>query len=238
MFRIAICDNNKEVVKWIGNMLEKYKRDEEMDIQYDIFESGKRLIKSFELEKPYDLLFLNIDIKELDGIEIGKIIRNRLSNYWTQIVFFSDQDLRVKELFDINTLNFLEKPLEAEHIYRQVNRAIKLLNGIVGYFQFKVNGEMHRIEVSKIIYFKSDKRRIRLITYSDDIYFYEKLSNVEERLKNYNSFLRISQSILVNYSAIICIKNGFVELKSGKILPVSKNYHKNVELFFDQMMSQ
>ena len=91
MIRVAICDD--ELI--IGSMLERvlllYGKKNDIKLEIDVFESGEELLKNMRAypEIIYDILFLDIELKEINGIEAGKFIRIQMQNDKTKIILIS-----------------------------------------------------------------------------------------------------------------------------------------------------
>ena len=75
MFRIAICDDNGAVCSAIENI--------------DGFQSGEELLKELDDHEKYDLIYLDIELARLNGVEVGRYIREKLLDDYTQIAFIS-----------------------------------------------------------------------------------------------------------------------------------------------------
>ena len=117
MFKIAICDDVpvvcSEIKDIIMNLEDKAKYPK---IEVGIFQSGEALIDSINEEGPYDLLFLDIELGEINGVEIGHIIREQMEDYVTKIVYISSKDIYDRQLFDVQPLHFIKKPIDPEKV--------------------------------------------------------------------------------------------------------------------------
>lgn len=74
----------------------------------------------------------------LNGVEVGKKIRDQLCNETSQIVYISGKDSYAMELFDVRPLNFLIKPLQKEKIEVVVRKAIDLVDKGNQFFEFNI----------------------------------------------------------------------------------------------------
>jgi two-component SAPR family response regulator len=87
------------------------------------------------------LIFLDIELGDMLGVDVGRYIRNKLNNYFMEIVFISAYDKYDRELFDLQPLNFLRKAINEESIENCIDLAIKRMN---------VKFKTYRYNVSKI----------------------------------------------------------------------------------------
>ena len=75
MLRIAICDDEIQFQKMIKTILEEYLNTKEMEYSIDLYESGVDLLNGDIEVSTYDIVFLDINMAELDGLDVAKKIR-------------------------------------------------------------------------------------------------------------------------------------------------------------------
>lgn len=89
-FKIAVCDNEQIICSVLYNKLQNISKEKSVVFEIDCFTSGEELCH--EMEKTnYDLLFLDIELPQMNGIDVGKHIRETLKNENIQIVFISSK---------------------------------------------------------------------------------------------------------------------------------------------------
>lgn len=94
MFKIAICDDVEDVCSELKTMIIDMKDSLICgDIIIDTFYSGEALLENIE-ESPYDLIFLDIELGEINGVEVGHIIREQMEDYITKIIYISSKDMQ------------------------------------------------------------------------------------------------------------------------------------------------
>ena len=112
MYKIAVCDDNEIVCSEIEKVLLNLRKENEFELDIDIYLKGEdlefKLLNGFK----YDLLILDIELGILSGIKVGKTVREKMDNDIMQIIYISAKEIYAMELFDIRPLNFLVKPLE------------------------------------------------------------------------------------------------------------------------------
>ena len=86
MFRIAICDDNGTVCSAIENIIDDFFKTETMHYEIDSFQSGEELLKELDDHEKYDLIYLDIELARLNGVEVGRYIREKL--LYTDCVYF------------------------------------------------------------------------------------------------------------------------------------------------------
>ena len=226
MINIAIVDDDNNICLELENILLEYLKNYHLKFNLDIFYNGQDFIKHLENENACDIVFLDIQIGSLTGIDIGKYIRKTLENRDTKIIFISYFDKYSMELFDLKPTNFLIKPLDKNKIIEVLKDTLKDIELLSNEFIFKVKQDIFRIKYKNILYFESIKlsKNIKVVTIDNTYIFRETLNNIEKIIEN-NNFIKISRSILVNFYNITVFKP--VELKiilvNNEILPLSKN---------------
>ena len=143
----------------------------------------------------FDLIILDIELTEIDGIAIGKYLREELNNQTTQIVYISSLRDYAMDLFAVRPLHFLIKPLKKEDILSVLDLAFKLKTEEEACFLFQAQGVTKSVPVHKIRYFESNARKIKIVHEDGEDEFYGKLDDIETKLNN-KYFLRFHKSFL------------------------------------------
>lgn len=126
--KIAVCDDELEICSQVENILIKLLEERLIKYVIDIFYSGESLCRELERED-YDLIFLDIELPKMNGVEIGNYIREMKRDDIVQIAYISSKQEYAMELFDIRPINFLVKPLEEATIAKVVDAYIKVSGG-------------------------------------------------------------------------------------------------------------
>lgn len=105
--RIAICDDEPLVRRKLSRMVQEILDREEISFELEEFNSGIELLDQIE---NIDLVFLDIEMPELDGIETGAIIKKKNSE--CQIIIASGREDRFKETYRLKAMRFVSKPYE------------------------------------------------------------------------------------------------------------------------------
>jgi DNA-binding LytR/AlgR family response regulator len=89
MYRIGICDDGENICTEIENTIRAYAQEHEIEMEIDTWNSGEHLCRNLEQGEELDLLFLDIELISLTGIDVGNFIRNGMDNRGMQIVYIS-----------------------------------------------------------------------------------------------------------------------------------------------------
>lgn len=227
MFKIAICDDERIICMQLEGILEEIESRVAEEFIVEVFLSGVELYKCILEGVYFDIIFLDIEMEGMDGIDFGQRLREELTNEATQIIYISGKANYAMELFKVRPFDFIIKPLTYEEVYRVMKRVIKFLNKNNRFFEYKISHTIYRVPISNIIYFESQGKKINIVTYNGDTEFYGKLDEIEEQLTTFN-FIRIHKSYLVNYEHISKLEYTQVTMSNNTILSISQSNRKRV----------
>ncbi len=227
MLHIAVCDDDNTICVQIENTLLSLSKVLPEKIEVDVFDSGEALYQFLKSGTYFDLIFLDIGFKTLNGIEVGKKIREEMNNETTHIIYISGKDSYAMELFEIRPLNFLIKPIQPQKIEEVVRKAINLIGKGNQFFEFRNGHTQVKIPVKEILYFESSGKKIKIVKQSEVREFYGKLSDIGQQLKD-KDFIQIHKSYLINYFHVIEYQYEYVKMSDKTMLPISQHQRKPV----------
>ncbi|SFR81947.1 LytR/AlgR family response regulator transcription factor [Anaeromicropila populeti] len=227
MLKIAVCDDNESICGEIEKILQKIEKECSSKLEIEVFYSGEELCNGISNKEQFDIIFLDIELKLMSGIEVGTRIREEMQNDITQIVYISSKETYAMDLFKIRPLDFLIKPIQYQRIYDVIMTAQRLINKGNQLFEYQFKHATYKVPVKNILYFESENRKINIIT-TDEVYsFYGTIDSVYKMVRQYN-FLEIHKSYLVNYNYIIKFEYRQVTLSNKKVLPISQMNRKRI----------
>lgn len=205
---IVICEDDDKDRENLKAVLEDFFHDK---CTFHLFSSGEELISSLPLPS-MDLVFLDIFMEKMTGIETAHILRERDEN--AGIVFLTTSSDFAVESYDVDALGYLLKPLDKEKLYRLLDKNFtsKRRERIC----VNQRREIRYLYHDEIIYAESRGRSIDIhMANGDVICINEKLDVLETSLNN-PSFLRTHQSFLVNMDFIEDVEEGAFIVKGGE----------------------
>ena len=226
MYYIGICDDGVNVCSFIENSLLQQAELGNLQVEIEVWNTGEDLLKYLQEGNLLDILFLDIELFELTGIEVGTYIRNNLKNRNMQIIYISGKANYAQSLFKTQPMDFLVKPLKLEQIQEAFTLAVEILSKGTARFEFHIGKDYYYMPYSDIVYFTSTGRIIKLVTLAEERNFYGKLKEIGNTLPH--NFIMIHQSYIVNNEYIHRYTYETVELVDGTILTISKTYRKQV----------
>lgn len=127
MITIAICDDDNYICSQIEKYILNYSKTKNIKFDIEVFYSGESLTNFIMKEHSFDLIFLDIELITQTGVQLANKIRNEFDDYSTKIVFITSKDGYEQELFDVQPLNFIKKPIDFEKLKKCIELTIKLL---------------------------------------------------------------------------------------------------------------
>lgn len=226
MLKIAICDDNIHICSEIEKAIIDYAKTSLYNIDIEVFIRGEELIDFIQKEHAFDIIFLDIELGSTTGIDIGSKIRNQLNDYISKIVFISSKTGYERRLFDMQPLNFLDKPIDQESLIRCIELTLKMLDKEKKIFKYKVGHDFKQVAIKEIMYFENRLRKVSIVMCDGIDEFYESLENIKKQLPN--TFVSPHASYIVNYTYIEKISKETIFMKNGVAIPISKRKLKEV----------
>ena len=233
---IAICDDEKDIAGELESKLEEMLKCMNLKYSIDVFFSGTRLISAVKNGQHFDLIFLDIEFAEdeINGVEVGRLIRDTYSNNEISIVFISREKRYHDDLFDLQPLNFLFKPLN----YVKVDKVLRKYMDIAGLrsstITYKIKQDVFKVKVKDVVYVESiDRKLIIHHNNGEQSGFYGSLKELFAIQLSKYDFILISSSYAINFDYIIHYTYDEVRLNGiDASFQISQNRRKDVRAKF------
>lgn len=220
MLKIAICDDDLNIVKQMENLLEAY---EKVKCSINIYTSGEELLKKHE---KFEVIFLDIDMSGIDGIETAKAIRNYDKN--VKIIYVTNFTDYVSLAFSVHAFGYLNKPVKREEIYKQLDEVIAYGKEVKEdtLIEFITEEGIIRLSPKEIYFFEYLNRKVQIRTLNKTYILTGKITTVSESMCKYG-FLMPHKSFTVNLFYVKSIKGYDIYMMDGSVIPLSQK--KSVE---------
>jgi DNA-binding LytR/AlgR family response regulator len=177
-----------------------------------------------------DLLFLDIQMPELTGIEFLKTLQHK-----PLVVFTTAYPEYALEGYDLNVTDYLLKPISFERFVQAVNKATGLLqlknrdekdapdhSNDKTFITVKADHKLHRIPLADILYVEGLREYVTFFTSTGKIITLESLKNLESQLPA-KTFVRVHKSFIVNKEKVKALYGSQLEI-NGRYIPIGKSY--------------
>ena len=182
---------------------------------------------------PVDLIFLDIQMPQLTGIQFMKLLQNR-----AQVIVSSAYEKYAMEGFEHNVTDYLLKPIAFERFYRAVEKAYNQKNPAHklertqdiypetgGYIFIKVETKMVRVELDEILFIEGLKNYVSINTKTQRIITLQVMKQLEEILPP-NRFVRVHKSYIVALDKIKSIERQEITI-NDRIIPIGITYQEH-----------
>lgn len=227
---IVICDDELEICSQVENLLMEILTEKAIEYNIDVYNIGKTLCEEMKRTE-YDLVFLDIELPEMNGVDIGRFIREELGNERVQIAYISAKEGYAMELFEYRPINFLVKPLDKEKIERIIRKYLIVTEQDNHIFTYKKGANFYKIALSNIVYFEGRGRKVAIVTNEGEDEFYDSMDSVYQKVKGHK-FLFIHKSTIVNYEYVKKMGYEEVVMIGGKVFSISQSRRKAIRAMF------
>ena len=224
---IAICDDNSEYINTLEQSLFKISKSENVKIECDAYQSGEELIKAYNFnDERYDVIFLDMEMAQLNGIETAKRIRE-LDEH-VIIVFVTSHTEYMRESFKCAPFRFLVKPVddgEFDDVFCDICKKLSKHRNVLAFVENKTKV---RLYCDDIIYFESQDHWVWLYTKERAYKICKPLAELYKYLDK-DMFCRVHKSFIINFTYVKSIKENEAQLyHCYKNIPISRSYKKDV----------
>ena len=235
-YKCLIVDDEPLAVKLIENHINKIDN-------LQVVATCNSAIKAFEIlnTQQIDLMFLDIKMPNLTGIDFLKTLKNPPKTILTTA--YRDYAL---EGFELEVVDYLLKPITFERFFKSVNRFLRNQNTNVKDSNktpekeciiVKSGSKSHKILIDDILYIESLKDYVRFYLKDDKrIVSKYKISNIELEL-NPNDFLRVHRSYIIHKKEMTAFTSNEIEI-DGTEIPIGISYKENVQQFLGKFKSK
>ena len=227
-YTVGICDDRPEQVDLLAGYLAACCGESE----FRIIQSSEpeTFLKLLKTDKP-DLVFLDINMKGMNGIKLGEKIRALYEK--TVLIYITGYEKYAIDAFRVRAFHYLLKPITQERFNHVLHEALTHIKKDIiikpeKTFSVQIRGEMLNLYYSSIWYFEKIGHKIKIHTPNRDIYYYDRLYNLIESLDK-SSFVRCHQGYVVNIDKVRSFRDGMLYLDGKLELPVGKMYAEDVK---------
>ena len=217
--RIAICDDQAECRKQTQSAVRECLRG--MDYGVDTFAEGADFLKAFR-KKAYDLVFLDIEMPEMDGITLARKLRE-LSRE-VPIVFLTSHIEYALVGYEVNALRYLTKPVDKQKLQEVLSHILQQMQE-QRVLWVKTDLSEKRLPVRDITYMEAQNQNILICAKGEQFQVRYNMTDYEKELMA-DGFFRIHRGYLVSLGHIKSMGKGEVLMDDGTSLPVSRTKEK------------
>ena len=226
-YRIAICDDEQNQIEYITSIVTSWSNHKGHSCEIRTFASAEAFLFEYEEDKAYDILLLDVEMKNMNGIELAKRIRK--DNNRAEIIFITSHFEFVGEGYEVDALHYLIKPISVEKFTQVLTKAAEKLSVEPPSVVISCEGETVKLYESDILYVESFLHYIVIHTKDNEYKIKENISVFENKVSDV--FYRIHRSYLVSLKCITRISRTSVNIGNTE-LPLSRGKYDNINRAF------
>lgn len=199
---------------------------------FQIVAKCKNALEAFDVlqKKEVDLIFLDINMPQLSGIEFVKTLKNP-----PKIIFTTAYRDYAIEGYELNAVDYLLKPISFGRFMKAINKiqrkpaehnATEIIINTEPFLYVKMDKKVLKVYLEHIIYIESQKDYVKIVTKDKNVITKQKISYLEERLSS-GQFIRVHRSYLVAINKITAFSSTSIEINEME-LPIGRSYKQFV----------
>ena len=229
--RISICDDERELRHALKQTVEIEMQLKGVGYEIEECSSGEELLRNCHDRKP-DVLFLDIEMGRMNGMETARELRKMCKD--TVIIFVTAYADYVFQGYDVHAFHYILKPYKEEKVKEVLATALAEADSLESrYYVIEQKSGTMRLCLNDVIYFQSDRKKIRAVLRSGEEEFYGRLSDVAAELPGY--FARSHNRYLVNLNYVTKLESAMCICAEEEI-PISRGYRQELSVAFAKLM--
>ncbi len=223
MYKLAICDDSPADTLYLQGLVSNWAKKAGEAIEVQTFASAEAFLFRYEEDKSFDILLLDIEMAEMDGVTLARKIR--AGNQEVQIVFITGYTDYIADGYEVEALHYLLKPVKEEKLFEILERAVVKLARNERTLLLETADGTVRVPLYEIRWIEVQRNYVTIHSVED--YTVKKsLSDVEAELDE--GFMRTGRSFIVNLKQVRRIGKNEVILSDGSRVPLSRGYYEKL----------
>ncbi|MCC8065320.1 MAG: LytTR family DNA-binding domain-containing protein [Clostridiales bacterium] len=229
MYTIAVCDDERVFVQYIAEVVRERFQSQHIPVTVDEYLHPQELLNRLEGNICYDVLLLDIDMPELDGIELCR--RFRSANKDALVVFVSNKEELVFQTFEVQPFRFVRKRRFQKEIDDLIRALVQELERRIDWylrFSNESDGTVYSVNVRKLVYVEASGKTclLRSVEGTEEVrvQFQALIQQLTE-----HSFIQTHRSYLVNPYYIYRIDADTILLDTGESVPLSRRRREKIK---------
>lgn len=223
-YKISVIDDNSADTEYVAGLVTRWAESAGYVAHISVFPSAEAFLFQYDVEKDVDVLLLDIEMGEMNGIELAKRVRRE--NEAVQIVFITGYPDFIAEGYEVAALHYLMKPVSYEKLNAVLHKAASNLAKTEKRLCVTYDRRTDFVPLSQILYIEAQKQYVLIHTFTETYRMKQSFTKTVEELDEF--FFKCQRSFCVNLCHITRIKNNSVLLKNGEEVPISRGMAEKI----------
>ena len=231
-YQAAIVEDDPEMLHYIKDSLAESFQKEHVQMAFDSFTSGMGFLNMVNEHYHYDIIFLDIEMPEIDGIEICRQVKSIVPD--ALVVFISGKEELVFQTFEVQPFRFIRKSqykTQLPSLTRACAEQFQKKNRHILQLIEPYSGDIYSFYIHKIRFIEAQGKKCMITTDTEKVAVNCRFMELEAFLESYH-FLKPHRSYLVNSSCIFHISKNSVILDDHTEIPISRSRSEIIKLQF------
>ena len=238
-YRMAVCDDEEAIRNVLKKYIEEIFQENHINMHVESYENPIKLLEQVQKEpKRYQIILLDVDMPEMNGIELGKKIKEVSEHIL--ITFVTAHEKYALKAFEVDAFQYMLKPLEKDRLRKILRKFYHLFMKInkdeLKYITVNDGERYTRVFYKDIVYFEKTKNKVRMVCEARECAIYVTIKELKETLGE-DPFVQCHQGIIVHKEKITEFKNNkTLILNDTHIIPVSRSHRKVIKDIFTDLL--
>ncbi|MBQ2935220.1 MAG: response regulator transcription factor [Lachnospiraceae bacterium] len=235
--KIYICDDSQSDLLRLQHYLKKYAQEENLEIEIEEFLTARDMFLAHNAakEKPV-LLFLDIYMNQIDGIEAAKKLRE--AGIKTSILFTTSSMEHAMEAFQVHADGYLHKPFDYEAFKHAMSKVSGQLQTDYKTIEVRIERMSRKFRVRDICFAESDNHGVQIYC-MDNVYRANiTMEGLKEQLTEETSFVTCGRSYIINLAYVDSIDSEVINMKNNEMIPIPVRIRKQIREQYQQYLQE
>lgn len=223
-YKISVVDDSPADTEYVAALVARWAETAGHTVGISAFPSAESFLFQYEEEKDFDMLLLDIEMGEMNGVALAKRVRE--DGGAVQMVFITGYPDFMAEGYEVSALHYLMKPVSYERLCAVLERAAANLAKAEKRLRVTHDRSTDLVPLSQILYVEAQRQWVLIHTFGETYRMKKSLAETEKELDEF--FFRCQRSFLVNLSHVTRIRSGCVTLKNGEEVPISRGMAERI----------
>ncbi len=222
LFAAAVDDDLRDA-EYLSSLVREWAEEREEELTLALYSSAEAFLFAYEADRRLSLLFLDVEMPGMDGVELAKRVRE--GNREVKIIFVTGYSDYILEGYDVAALHYLMKPVAKEKLFQVLDRACREIAEDDRALYLRERDGITRIPLREIVYAEVFHNDVTI--HAREIHRKRMtLGDLEKELSPEAGFFRIGRSYLLNLAFVSRTARSEVTLTDGTRLPLPRGQYE------------
>lgn len=225
MITVAVCEDDAVYRREVGRMIQDVGKEQAYNLRVKEYADAPSLLTAIDGAKGIDILFLDIELGNANGIETAKALRSRYPGLI--LIYLTSYKDYVYDALKTEPIDYLIKPVDETEFKKCLIKAVGKICDL-DFIRVRVDTGYCHVRIDEILYISSIGKYIYITAGDKEYKVLAKLNDYENILEKYEIFIRIHKSHLVNFNYVLRYEHKKVIMRNEQELSISRDRRNEV----------